>query len=407
MEIVKRKRIESIDLLRGLVMILMALDHSRQYFNYGSFFSEPTNLDTTTPALFFTRWITHFCAPVFVFLAGTSAFLYGTRRKNTKEVSWFLFSRGLWLVFIEITVVTFGWNFDITWSAIILQVIWAIGASMIFLSFMVYLPKKYILIIGLIIVFGHNFLDSLSGVLAPRYFSSVSPTGTNLKEFIWFALHQKNFIMYSPDFTVNIVYPIIPWIGVMALGFIFGGLYQKEYDAQIRKKWLLWLGIGSIVLFLVLRAFNIYGDPKPWEIQDTFIYSVMSFFNANKYPVSLQFLLMTLGPAFLFLLVTENLKNIVAKSVIVFGRVPFFFYVIHIYTLHLLGAFGLMYAGKNWSDTILNAHAFVTGSLADTGYSLPVVYAFWIIVIVGLFPLCKWYNNYKANNRDKWWLSYL
>ncbi|UCD93782.1 MAG: DUF1624 domain-containing protein [Candidatus Zixiibacteriota bacterium] len=395
MEESRKYRIESIDLLRGVVMILMALDHVRMYFGYGSLFAKPTDLATTTPLLFFTRWITHFCAPVFIFLAGTSAFLYRTRRESTKEVSWFLFTRGMWLVLIELIVVRFGWTFDITYSTIILQVIWAIGMSMIFLSALVFLNKKLIFAVGIIIVIGHNLLDSISA------------QGTAAMDFVWYSLHQKNFVFLGPDFAVDLHYPLIPWIGVMALGYVFGTLYRKGYSAEKRKRWLLWMGFGAVLLFLVLRAYNVYGDPRPWGPQKSFVFSVMSFMNTVKYPVSLLFLLMTIGPSLIFLALVEDIRNRTSGYLVTIGRVPFFFYVIHIYVIHVLGIFGLIYAGRNWTDYILTARSFMTASPADYGYNLLVVYIVWIIVLILLYPLCKRYNEYKADNRTKRWLSYL
>jgi uncharacterized membrane protein len=403
MEAKTNRRIESIDLIRGVVMILMALDHARMYFAQGFFYSKPTDLATTTPFLFFTRWITHFCAPVFVFLAGTSAFLYGTRRNSIKEVSWFLFTRGIWLVFIEVVIIRFGWTFDITFSAIILQVIWIIGISMIILSVLVFLPRWLVLATGLVMVFGHNIFDSI-GV---HYFDSVGAGAITAGSLVSDMLHQPNFVVFSPDFVINFVYPLIPWPGLMALGYIFGELYRKDFDPAKRKRWLLWMGIGAVVLFFILRAFNLYGDPKPWEVQSSIAFSVISFFNVTKYPVSLSFLLITLGPAFIFLYLVENIKNRATDFLIIFGRVPFFFYVIHIYLIHLLAFIGIAYAGRAAGELILTTRALMSMSLADYGYSLWVTYVVWILVVLLLYPLCKRYNDYKANNRAKWWLSYL
>lgn len=239
MSIIKSTRIESIDVLRGLVMVIMALDHTRDFFHYGSFFSNPTNLETTTPFLFFTRFITHYCAPVFVFLAGTSAFLYGSK-KTKPELFKFLFTRGLWLVFLEITLNNLLWKFDITFSRITLQVIWAIGLSMVALSFLIFLSRKAILIIGLIIVAGHNLLDG------------VVMQGNNFQSITWYILHQASIVQISDTKDIAIFYPILPWIGVMLLGYSLGYLYQKDFDPILRKKWLLRLGAGGILLFFVL-----------------------------------------------------------------------------------------------------------------------------------------------------------
>jgi uncharacterized membrane protein len=241
-------RITSIDFLRGLVMVIMALDHVRMYFGPGTWYAEPTDLSSTTPLLFFTRWITHFCAPVFVFLAGTSAFLYGRKLENTKQLAWFLFTRGMWLIFIEIAVVTFGWTFDVTYSFIILQVIWAIGISMIVLSALVFLPWQLILGLGFILVFGHDLLDPIH--LRNR----------GSLETLWYVLHQPQRISLG-DHLVSIVYPVLPWIGLMAVGYVSGNLYTASFFVERRGRWLLITGLGSIILFLFLRSVHFYGEP--------------------------------------------------------------------------------------------------------------------------------------------------
>jgi uncharacterized membrane protein len=243
-------RILSIDFLRGIVMVLMALDHVRMYFGEGMWYAEPTNLATTTPLLFFTRWITHFCAPVFVFLAGTSAFLYGVD-KERKQVAWFLFTRGLWLLFVEVVIVTFAWTFDIHFSFIILQVIWAIGLSMIVLSALIFLPVQAIIIIGFLVVFGHNTLDT------------IAIQGKEIPEYVWYALHQPGRIRLDQR-LINIVYPVLPWMGLMALGYTAGYLYRTEFSPARRRFWLLASGIGAVFLFILLRSFNSYGEPVPW-----------------------------------------------------------------------------------------------------------------------------------------------
>jgi uncharacterized membrane protein len=390
-----KHRIESIDLLRGSVMIIMALDHVRDYIGYGSFLSDPTNLETTTPMLFLTRLITHFCAPIFIFLAGTSAFLYGSRQRSTKLVSWFLFTRGMWLLFVELIIVNFAWTFDITLSVHMLQVIWAIGMSMVCLAAIIFLPKSAIFSIGIILVAGHNLLDSI--ILE----------GNSALNILWYVLHQPNIVIINSSSAIYFAYPLIPLIGLMALGYVFGTLYHQEYDPAKRKKWLFGMGIGCVTLFMILRTFNIYGEPSQWGTQKSGIFTIISFLNTTKYPMSLLFLLMTIGPAFIFLYAMENVKNKITSAVIIFGRVPFFFYVIHIYLAHLFGILGLIYAGRNWSDYIMTTDFFRNDTLSNFGYNLYVVYLIWILVIIIMFPLCKWYNKYKTNNRNKWWLSYL
>ncbi len=308
----KNYRIESIDLLRGVVMAIMALDHVRDYFHFGSFYIDPTDLATTTPLLFFTRWITHYCAPVFVFLAGTSAFLYASRRETKGEVARFLLTRGLWLIFLEITVVNFAWTFDATLSLHILQVIWAIGISMVVLSGLIILPRYALLAIGILFVGAHNLLDAFTA------------QGLSPQSIAWYLLHQQQLSVLGKGSAIFFAYPVFPWIGLMILGYLFGTFYQKGYDAAVRKKWLLRLGLGGIVLFGVLRAGNFYGDLVPWQPRETLSYSIISFFNTTKYPPSLAFLLMTIGPALLFLYATENIKNRVSDALVTIGRVPFF-----------------------------------------------------------------------------------
>lgn len=391
---IKTNRIESIDLLRGVAMVIMALDHVRDYFNYGSFFIDPTNLETTTPILFFTRFITHFCAPVFVFLAGTSAFLYGTK-KTKLELFKFLLTRGLWLIFLEIVVNNLIWSFDFTYSFQVFQVIWAIGFSMVCLSFLIYLPKKIILIVGIILIAGHNTLD---GILME---------GQSFQSIVWYLLHQEQVLVINPNYAILLAYPLIPWIGLMALGYLFGTFYQKDYDAAIRKKWIRRIGLGAIILFFILRGLNIYGDLVPWSIQGAATKTILSFFNVTKYPPSLLFLCITLGPALLFLNVYENIKNRLTDLFLVFGRVPLFFYFLHVLVIHVLAIIGILIFGGNWHDMILDAESFMKQNLSTYGYSLFVVYLVWIGLILVLYPFCKKYMMYKTNNKDKWWLSYL
>jgi uncharacterized membrane protein len=398
---VTKPRIESIDILRGVVMVLMALDHTRDYFHLGALVNDPTDLATTTPVIFLTRFITHFCAPVFVFFAGTSAFLYGSR-KTKPVLSKFLITRGLWLVFVEIVIMNFIWFFDIRYSTILLQIIFAIGVSMIVLGILIYLPQKAILILALVLIAGHNLLDGIK--VEGKSFSSI----------VWYMLHQHSFIEFSENFVMIFDYPVLPWIGVMALGYCFGGLYTKDFNVSMRKKWLLYLGLGSTVLFFVLRGINIYGDLVPWTTQKNAIYTIMSFFNVTKYPPSLSFLLITLGLALLVLYATERLKNKFTDFFLVFGRVPFFFYVLHALTIHLFALLGLLVTGGDWKIMILDWRAIMLSEsvladneLAGYGYPLWAVYLIWIGIVLLLFPLSKKYMIYKANNKDKWWLSYL
>lgn len=394
MTLQKTNRIESIDLLRGVVMVIMALDHARAYFNYGTFFLDPTDLETTTPFLFFTRFITHYCAPVFVFLAGTSAFLYGSK-KTKPELFKFLFTRGLWLIFLEVVVNNLIWTFDLTYSLQIFQVIWAIGFSMVCLSFLIYLPKKIILGLGIVLVVGHNLLDGF--VLQ----------GQTSQSIIWYVLHQSKLVIFDPSNINYFHYPVIPWVGLMALGYVFGNFYKKDFNAIVRKKWLLGLGLVVLTLFFVLRAINSYGDLVPWSFQDTTIKTILSFFNVTKYPPSLLFMCITMGPALLFLYAFESAKNKVTDFFLVFGRVPLLYYFLHVLVIHIFAVLVLMISGGEGLDMILNSDNFLNKKLSTYGYSLTVVYIVWALVVFLLYPICKKYMIYKVTNKQKWWLSYL
>lgn len=390
----RAQRITSIDFLRGLVIIIMALDHVRMYFGYGTWYAEPTDLSTTTPLLFFTRWITHFCAPVFVFLTGTSAYLYGLKKTKTSQLALFLFTRGLWLVFAELIIINFAWTFDTTFSFRILQIIWAIGISLIILSALVFLPARMILGIGVIILFGHNLLDP------------IRVNGTSIPDLIWYALHQPN-TLFLGNSLISMVYPVLPWLGLMALGYGFGMFYAKDYKPATRRLWLSGIGLGMVLLFFALRSSNFYGEPRPWSAQNTLIFTVMSFLNTTKYPPSLHFLLMTMGPALILLALSETVRNRFTTPVLVFGKVPFFFYVLHLYLIHSLAMLALVLTGRDWREYILSSSALGSGALSNFGFSLGIVYLIWIVVIVLLYPLCRWYQKYKENNPAKWWLSYL
>ncbi|HAV76221.1 MAG TPA: hypothetical protein DCX53_02595 [Anaerolineae bacterium] len=391
----KQQRIASIDHLRGLIILLMALDHVRMYFGEGTWYAEPTNLAATTPLLFFTRWITHFCAPVFVFLAGTSAYLYGAKKSTTKELSNFLLTRGLWLVIVELVIVNFAWTFDITYSYRILQVIWAIGISMIVLSMLVFLPLKIILGLGIILVLGHNLLDI------------ITVSGNSFSNVLWYILHQQQFLILESGIVVSFVYPILPWIGLMALGYVSGSLYAHDLDSAQRRNWLLWIGTGAIVLFFILRGFNLYGEPKIWSGQSSLVYSILSFLNTTKYPPSLHFLLMTLGPALVFLSLSEEVRTKLSAPIILLGRVPFFFYVVHLFFIHALASLYLVYQGQALDAYVVSAREIMSGRLGSFGVRLDAVYFIWILTVVLLYPLCKWYKGYKESHPEKQWLSYL
>ncbi|MFL5746832.1 MAG: DUF1624 domain-containing protein [Niastella sp.] len=390
---VKSKRLHSIDLLRGTVMIIMALDHVRDYFHASAFLYDPTDLTRTDVPLFFTRWITHFCAPIFTFLAGTSAFLNGTK-KTKKELSFFLFTRGLWLVIAEVLIVTLGWTFNPAYPVLILQVIWALGVSMMVLAGMIYLPLTAILVIGLALIGAHNLMD------VP------ATAGTHTTSFLMGVLHEQHFFFMKP-FSIMMGYPVTPWIGIMLVGYAFGQLYLPTFEAGKRRKTLISLGLAAIALFIIIRFINMYGDPHPWSAQKSPVFTVLSFLNTTKYPPSLLYILMTLGPALLFLAFAEKPLNRLSEKVVVFGRVPMFYYLLHIYLIHIMAVIAATISGFKWSDMVLTGWVSMNAQLKGYGYSLAFVYVLWILIIVGVYPLCKWYDNYKQANRSKWWLSYI
>ena len=371
-------RIQSVDMLRGLVMIIMALDHMRDYTTMYHF--SPEDLSQTTIPLFFTRWVTHFCAPVFMFVAGVGSGLGEINGKSKKQLSHFLWTRGLWLVLLEFTVIKLGWTFNFTDDRIILQVIWALGMAMISLAIMIYVPKKWLLILGLVMVFGHNLFDGVPS----DYFGVLSP--------LWKMLHVDGTFPLG-SYTVIAKYPMIPWIGVMALGYVFADFYRLEAKARQRKIFIL--GFICTVTFFLVRGINAYGDPKPWEAQSTFGMSLISFLNANKYPPSLSFLLMTLGPSIMLLAVFEKFGGWLSKFLIVFGRVPMFFYVVHIYVIHLLAVILGIYQGF----TIIDMSSLFRNLPQEYGFSLPVTYALWAVLIITHYYLCKSYIEYKRGKK--------
>jgi uncharacterized membrane protein len=385
-------RINSIDFLRGLVMIIMALDHTRDFIHQDAMTADPLNFSTTTPFLFFTRWITHFCAPVFVFLAGTSGY-FQSLRKSKSELSGFLIKRGLWLILVEVTLITLAISFDVRFSNFFLQVIWAIGISMVFLGLAIWLPFKAILAIGLLIVLGHNSLDYYeAGQASSGWFYSL--------------LHRPNFIPISDSRTLGILYPFLPWTGLMFLGYCFGRLFTLHEGVQ-RKKVLTWLGLGIILFFIALRATNTYGDPAPWATQKNAMLTTLSFVNTTKYPPSLLYLCMTIGPAILFLAFFGTAKSRFAKMATVFGRVPFFYYVLHFYLIHTISATLFFTRGHSFAEGAAGIPEFPFKFLMPgEGYSLAITYLVWIGVIILLYPACRWFSRYKQTHKQ-WWLSYV
>lgn len=385
-----KARIESLDLLKGLVIVIMALDHTRDYFHVSAFLFDPADPLQSTLPIFFTRWITDFCAPAFSFLAGLSAFMIG-KRKTPSELSAFLLKRGLWLVLIELTIMTFGWHFDIHFRDFALQVIWCLGISMILLAGLIHLPKSIILIFSCVLIFGHNLLDTI-------HFDG---------NILWSILHERNRFAFAEGHYFRTVYPLIPWVAVMSLGYFFGSLYDSSFEAVKRRKILNGVGICAILLFFVLIAINKYGNPVRWINYGDTSKTLMSVFNVTKYPPSLMFLLMTLGVTFLFLANSENLKGKIVNFFRIFGRVPFFFYILHIYLIHFIALFVAEFTGFGWQKMILPKSLIRNEELKGYGLNLWMVYLIWISVIILLYPFCKKFDNYKQNHKEKWWLSYL
>jgi len=386
------KRILSIDILRGLVMILMALDHTRDFFHISAMTGDPLNPETTTGMLFFTRWITHFCAPTFVFLSGLSAYL-SAQNKTPGKASSFLLKRGLWLIVIEIALITLGLTFNPFYNFIILQVIWAIGFSMIFLALFSRISYKTVLIIGLILVFGHNLFD---------LFPAPADTNSGMILKIFFTA-SGTILPVSSTHLVGVFYAILPWTGVMFVGYGVGAWYKKGYAADRRQRNLLVIGMLTIFVFISLRLINIYGDPAPRKEYHDLFKNLLAFFNVSKYPPSLQYTAMTLGPAMLFLAFTENLNNWFTRITSVYGAVPFFYYVLHFYLLHTLLVVVFFATGYTSKEIIQIPFWFRP---ATFGFSLPIVYLIWFCVVATLYLPCRWFKRYKENHKQ-WWLRYV
>jgi len=380
-----RTRIDSVDLVRGLVMVLMALDHVRDFFAPGGF----NPRDVTDPALFMTRWITHFCAPAFVLLAGVSAFLYGERGRSTRQLSRFLLTRGIWLVLIELTLVRLAWTFSFDLGYFFSQVIFAIGASMIALSALVFLPRSAVAAIALALIAGHNLLDPINA----EAFGPAAP--------IWNFLHEPALLQFGATVKWFAVYPLIPWIGVMAAGYALGPVFTL--DRAKRTRWLVGWGTVAVVGFVLLRASNVYGDPAPWSVQAGAIATLLSFINCEKYPPSLLYLAMTIGPTLLLLAAVENARGRFAAWVTTFGRVPFFYYVVHVFVIHALA---VIFAWASGAETGWLFGPFPADKPNGYGVGLLGVFSVWLAVVAALYPLCNWFAGIKKRRSD-WWLSYL
>jgi uncharacterized membrane protein len=391
-----QSRIQSVDMLRGIVMVIMALDHIRDFFHHESQLFSPEDLTKTGAALFFTRWITHFCAPVFVFLAGTGSYLATRRGMSRAAVSRFLLSRGLWLVALEMTVVLLGATFNFSYLFVIWQVIWAIGWSMVALSVLVFLPWRALLVFSVLMIATHNAFDGVSS-------SRLGSFG-----WIWKILHEGFAVINLPGgITAFSVYPLIPWIGVMSAGYCFGHVF--DLNPPKRRTLMLQAGLALTAAFVILRALSIYGDPSPWSTQPSALMTTLSFLRASKYPPSLLFLLMTLGPAMVALSVLDRTNVSPHNVFLVFGRVPLFYYVLHWYVLHLV-AIGFAWIRYGRVDFMFALPPALSPTPAgypqNYGYALWVVYLVWAAVVAALYPLCRWFADVKARKRSPL-LSYL
>ena len=372
-------------------MVIMALDHTRDWLHVSALTESPTNLATTTTALFFTRWVTHFCAPIFVFLAGTSAYLSSRKQADLTETRRFLCKRGSWLIILEFTLVNFAIWFDPLFRTFLFQVIAAIGFSFLVLALLLKLPPKAIGLMGLVIIFGHDLSRSL---LSGKDFA-LKPILTPL-----FGLASFPITSHS---TLVIGYPLIPWLGILLIGFAAGSFFERA--AAERKRRFLKIGLAALAFFAVLRFSNVYGDPVKWTAQKNGLFTFLSFLNVSKYPPSLLFALLTIGAMFLLLAWAESLNGAWRSVLTVYGKVPLFYYLIHLYLIHLLMFVMVFLQGYHWADLQFgfNFGRPKTGS----GVGLGAIYVIWLSVVALLYPLCKWYGNYKAEHPENRWLRYL
>ncbi|AZE54914.1 putative membrane protein [Pseudomonas synxantha] len=377
-----RQRLQSIDALRGLVILFMLLDHVRETFLLHRQVSDPMSIDSTEPALFVSRTLAHLCAPVFVLLTGLSAWLYGQKYQGRRDVAAFLFKRGLFLVVLEFTLVNFAWTFQLPPAVIYMQVIWAIGVSMIALAALVWLPRALLISVALVIIAGHNLLDAVH--FAPGSTSQV----------VWSILHERSWIQVSENLRLRVTYPVLPWIGVIALGYGLGPWFANVTPPATRQRYLLMAGLGALVGFVLLRAVNGYGD-KPWQAYDSGVQTLMSFFNITKYPPSLLFLALTLGIGLLVLLAFERVGHKRWIGVLaVFGAAPMFFYLLHLYVLKILYV----------------ACAALFGLNQGNYFGFDSIGAVWLAALLlplALYPPVRWFAGLKARRRDIAWLKYL
>lgn len=381
-----RPRLDAIDFLRGLVMVVMVLDHARDYLGGGTM--DPR--DVHDPALFLTRWITHFCAPIFVLLAGVSAFLYGSRGRTQGEISRFLLTRGFWMILIEVTVVRFAWTFNLDYSFVFFQVIWVIGCAMIALAALIHLPRWAIATFALTLIAGHNLLDGIGAIS----FGALS--------WLWVLAHAPGAIETTGSGQLLVLYQWLPWIGVMAAGYALGPVFMLSEER--RRRTLLTIGVAVVAAFIVLRASNLYGDPRPWAPQGTWFATLLSFINCEKYPPSLLYLAMTLGPGLIVAGWFTQARGWLSRAIVTIGRVPFLFYIAHIFVVHAFAVVvaSVAFGGSQW----LFVGMPVFGKPEGYGLSLTGIYVSWIAALLVLYPLCRWFGAIKQRRKD-WWLSYL
>lgn len=381
-----RPRVDAVDIARGLIMILMALDHTRDFFGVPGV--DPTNLATTTPALFLTRWITHLCAPMFFLLIGTGARL-SLRKQSIGALSRFLLSRGAWLIVAELTLARLAYQFNADYHVTMLLVLWAAGWCMIALAALVHAPARVVLSLGLLIIAGHNLLDA---VRIPHWW--------------WTVLHTPGFVINRPGLVVFAVYPILPWIGVSAVGYALGAVY--DWERTRRRRMLARIGAAAVASFVLLRAVNLYGDPSRWAVQPSALFTVFSFANTTKYPPSLLYLLMTLGPALLLLAWVDREETRRFAPALLIGRVPFFYYVVHFASIHALAAlvFAVRYGSAVGMTRSPDLAHYPFSAPPGWGYTLPVVYGVWLLIVLWMYPLCRWFAGVKQRNPHPL-LSYL
>lgn len=374
-------------------MAIMALDHIREFLHSAAMSFSPEDLIRTTPAIFLTRWITHFCAPVFMFTAGLGAFLWARRGRSKGELSRFLWTRGLWLIILELTVEHLALYFNFDYSLILLNVLWALGWSMIALAALVYLPRNVIAALSIGMIALHNLFD---GIKASQFGSAA---------WVWNIVHQLG-VFQAGGHAILVAYPLIPWIGVMAAGYSLGDIFQLEPERRGRV--LIRLGVGLTIAFVLVRALNIYGDPQRWSAQKSALFTVLSFLRCSKYPPSLDFLLMTLGPAILVLGWLDRAKVRASNPLLIFGRVPLFYFIVHLFVIHGLAILLAAFRYGNASFLLNPPPGSSSRQVypADYGYDLWVCYAVWIVVMSLVYPLCRWFAQLKQRRRD-WWLGYL